>query len=274
MVYISKFVLFIKDCAKLQRLLIRILIFVLTCSFSFSSLSSYSAEEILGKDNFELLFSQKKIQSNEFKPTEAKLFLLPKTQLAKRIAELWTSSEDVPSLVGENVYLIEKDNIDLDEASVILRSVSKMQGMQYYSNGEKRWTTLYHDAYCVSGPTEKTKIPDNTTGSANGVIQYCLLNDNSLGKTNYKVSYFQTENEISMQLENTTSVTYGPIKAVKPKNLHINLVMTICDDFIVVYMNVKANFLSLGFLEKRMQRSLLARLDAIFNWFSEEISHV
>ena len=236
-------------------------------------MSSYSAEEILGSDNFATLLSQKKIQANEFKPTEVKLSLLPKTQLAQRIATLWASSSDVPSLVGENVYLIEKGSVSLDEASVILRSVSKMQGMQYYSNGEKKWTTLYHDAYCVSGPTEKTKIPDNTAGTADGVIQYCLLNDNSLGKTNYKVSYFQTESEIAMQLENTTAVTYGPIKAVKPENLHINLVMTICDDYVVIYMNVKANFLSLGFLEKRMQRSLLARLDAIFNWFSEEISH-
>ena len=257
----------------MQRFLTKLSALVLTFFFSHLPLTSYSAEEIVGKDNFATLLSQKKIQANEFKPTDVNLSLLPKTQLAKRIDELWASSEEIPSLVGENIYLIDKGNIDLDRTSVILRSVSKMQGMQYYSNGEKKWTTLYHDAYCVSGPSEKTKVPDNTTGSADGVVQYCLLNDNSLGKTNYKVSYFQTENEISMQLENTTAVTYGPIKAVKPENLHINLVMTICDDFIVVYMNVKANFLSLGFLEKRMQRSLLARLDAIFNWFSEEISH-
>ena len=257
----------------MQRVLVKFSTFALILFVSLSAVRSYSAEGILGRDNFATLLSQKKIQANEFKPTEVKLSLLPKTQLAQRIATLWASSSDVPSLVGENVYLIEKGNITLDEASVILRSVSKMQGMQYYSNGEKKWTTLYHDAYCVSGPTEKTKIPDNTAGTADGVIQYCLLNDNSLGKTNYKVSYFQTESEIAMQLENTTAVTYGPIKAVKPENLHINLVMTICDDYVVIYMNVKANFLSLGFLEKRMQRSLLARLDAIFNWFSEEISH-
>ena len=256
----------------MQSGFVKLFVLVLSCFFSLSQLSSYSAEEILGKDNFATLLAEKKIQVNEFKPTEAKLSLLPKTQLAQKIVTLWASSEEVPSLVGENVYLIEKGDITLDEASIILRSVSKMQGMQYYSNGEKKWTTLYHDAYCISGPTEETKVPDNITGTAEGVVQYCLLNDNSLGKTNYKVSYFQTENEISMQLENITAVTYGPIKAVKPENLHINLVMTICDDFVVIYMNVKANFLSLGFLEKRMQRSLLARLDAIFNWFSKEIS--
>ncbi len=196
---------------------------------------------------------------------------MPKTELSNKIADDWSLSEELPSLVGENIYLISKENIDLDKASTILRSVSKMEGMQYYSNGEKKWTTLYKDAYCISGPKEKDRIEDNIAGNANGLVQYCLLNDNSLGKTNYKVSYFQTENEISMRLENTTAVSYGPIKAVKPENLHINLVMTICDDYVVIYMNVKANFLSLGFLEKRMQRSLLARLDAIFNWFSEEI---
>lgn len=101
-------------------------------------MSAYSAEEILGKENFELLNQNGKIQSNEFKPKEAKFSLLPDTELSNKIAEELASNEgELPSLIGENIYLIPKENIDLNEASVILRSVSKMEGMQYYSNGEK-----------------------------------------------------------------------------------------------------------------------------------------
>lgn len=251
----------------------RILGFIFALNFFTIFLSAYSAEEILGAENFKLLKEQEKIQANEFKPKEAKFSLLPDTQLSNKIADDLLSEEgELPSLIGENVYLIPKENIDLNEVSVILRSVSKMEGMEYYSNGEKKWTTLYHDAYCIAGPQDRTKVADNTDGDANGLVQYCLLNDNSLGKTNYKVSYFQTENEISMKLVNTTPVYYKFIKAVKPENVHINLVMTVCDDYIVVYMNVKANFFSLGVLEKRMQKSLLNRLDAIYAWFFRQIS--
>ena len=257
----------------MKKFICRISGFFLILNFFTAFLSAYSAEEILGKENFELLNQNGKIQSNEFKPKEAKFSLLPDTELSNKIAEELASNEgELPSLIGENIYLIPKENIDLNEASVILRSVSKMEGMQYYSNGEKNWTTLYHDAYCIAGPQDRTRVDDKTEGSANGLVQYCLLNDNSLGKTNYEVSYFQTENEISMKLVNTTPVYYKFIKAVKPENVHINLVMTICDDYVVVYMNVKTNFFSLGVLEKRMQKSLLNRLDAIYTWFSKQIS--
>lgn len=240
--------------------------------FSACFSSAYTAREILGEKNFEILREQGKIQENRFKGTDASLFLLPRTPLAEKIGEAWNSSEKAPTLAGENLYLIPKDGIDIQKASVILRSVSKMEGMEYYSNGEKRFTVLYKDAYCIASPEDNTEVPDKTEGSADGLVQYCLLNDNSLGKTNYKVSYSQTENEVSMSLVNITPVSYGPIKAVKPGNLHINLVLTVCDDYAVVYMNIKANFLLLSVIEKRMQRSFLARLTAIYDWFSKEIS--
>ena len=183
----------------MKKFICRISGFFLILNFFTAFLSAYSAEEILGKENFELLNQNGKIQSNEFKPKEAKFSLLPDTELSNKIAEELASNEgEMPSLIGENIYLIPKENIDLNEASVILRSVSKMEGMQYYSNGEKNWTTLYHDAYCIAGPQDRTRVDDKTEGSANGLVQYCLLNDNSLGKTNYEVSYFQTENEISI----------------------------------------------------------------------------
>ena len=169
----------------MKKFICRISGFFLILNFFTAFLSAYSAEEILGKENFELLNQNGKIQSNEFKPKEAKFLLLPDTELSNKIAEELASNEgEMPSLIGENIYLIPKENIDLNEASVILRSVSKMEGMQYYSNGEKNWTTLYHDAYCIAGPQDRTRVDDKTEGSANGLVQYCLLNDNSLGKTN------------------------------------------------------------------------------------------
>lgn len=240
--------------------------------FSVCFSSAYTASEILGEKNFEILRTEGKIQSNRFKGTDKNLFLLPKTVLAEKIGEAWNDSQKVPVLAGENVYLLPKSGIDIQKASAILRSVSKMEGMEYYSNGEKRFTVLYKDAYCIAGPDDVTRVPDKTEGSADGLVQYCLLNDNSLGKTNYEVSYSQTENEVSMSLVNITPVSYGPIKAVKPGNLHINLVLTACDDYNVVYMNIKANFLLISVIEKRMQKSLLARLTAIYDWFSKEIS--
>lgn len=236
-----------------------------------SAVSAYSAQDIVGSAHFETLKKEGKIQDNKFKGANTAYTLMPSTELSRKIVSSGKNDIAEPSLVGENLYLIPRDKISINRASEILRSISKMQGMKYYSHGKGKWMELYRDAYCISGPESTTKVADRTSGSANGQVQYCLLNDNSLGKTNYKVVYSQTENEIAMSLVNTTPVSFGPIKAVKPDNLQINLVLTLCDDYAVVYMTVKSKFLSVGVLETRMQNSLTARLTAIYDWFLMEL---
>ena len=98
----------------MKKFICRISGFFLILNFFTAFLSAYSAEEILGKENFELLNQNGKIQSNEFKPKEAKFSLLPDTELSNKIAEELASNEgEMPSLIGENIYLIPKENIDV-----------------------------------------------------------------------------------------------------------------------------------------------------------------
>jgi hypothetical protein len=235
--------------------------------------SAYTAEEIIGKENLAELLANGSIQLNRFKEKKSPLSIVPETELCRKLAAEWDESEKSPTLSGENLYVLPREKIGVEKASVVVREVSKMQGIEYYSNSEKRNTVLYREAYCVDESDLKTKIPDNTAGSADGVIQYGILDDNSLGKTTYKVSYSQTENEVSMNLVNVTPVYYGVLRAVKSGNLHINLVMTICDDYVIVYMNLKADFLAVDLIEKRMKKSLLARIDAISDWFADGITN-
>ena len=47
--------------------------------------------------------------------------------------------------------------------------------------------TLYKEAYTIKGPKDRTKVADDTAGSADGKVLYCMQNDNSFGKTNYRM---------------------------------------------------------------------------------------
>lgn len=243
-----------------------------------SKVYAYDAQTILGEENFNILLEKGKIQSNKFKSDSDKFNLIPSTLLENQIKNIELAGGS-PTLVGENLYLVQKKDLNQDiqkvtieNASVIVRSISKMEGMQYYSNGDKKWETLYHDAYCIESARKRVKVADKTEGSADGIVQYCYLNDNSLGKTNYRVSYFQNDNELVMDFENETGIFMGPIKGVHEKNAHINLEVIDCGEYFVVYMAVKARFPSLGFLEDRLQKSLLNRLEAIYTWFVSEFN--
>ena len=248
-------------------------VFMTSASFA----SAYSASELVSSDVYETLRKEGSVSSKKFKEGTTELTLLPDGEFSSFISSMWTSKKN-PVLIKENLYLIAKselnktqpESVTISKASQIIRSISKMQGMKYYSHSEKKYETLYKDAYCVSGPKSKTKVIDKTSGSADGQVLYCLLNDNSLGKTIYELKYHQSENEVCVSFENTTDVSIGPITAVDDGNLHIGLVIYDCGDDFLVYTVVEAKFPSMSFLENKMNESLSARMEAIYEWFIKQ----
>lgn len=239
--------------------------------------SAYSVSDLVNAKVLEELKKDGSVSSKKFKEDNTDLSLLPDSDFSSHINSMWNSKKN-PVLVKENLYLISKselnktqpESVTIEKASKIIRSISKMQGMKYYSNSDKKYETLYKDAYCVSGPKSKSKVIDKTSGSADGKVLYCLLNDNSLGKTIYELKYHQSEEEVSVTFENTTDVSIGPITAVDEGNLHIGLVIYDCGQDFLVYTVVESRFPSFSFLENKMNNSLSARMEAIYEWFIKQ----
>lgn len=249
----------------MTKLFIKIVLF-LAGTFAFS----FSAEEIAGKENYEKLKKDGKIQVNRFNDESKHLELVSDTEVSRKVFGEWENL-DLTALTGENLYLLPKNGTSIEDVSVILRSVSRLQGTEYYSNRRKRTEVLYENAYCIKSESDRTKVDDFTEGNADGQVQYCLLDDHSLGKTNYRISYTQTENEVAASFTNVSSVSYGPVRAVAKGNLVIGVVFIDCGDEYLVYMAMKADFFSLGFLEEKIKKSLLSRLDAIYGCFMKQV---
>ena len=189
----------------------------------------YNAREIVGEKNYEILQKEGKIQLNRFNDEDNDLELLPDTEISRKLFEGW-KNHNLTSMAGENLYLVPKNGSSIKDVSVILRSVSRLEGTTYYSNRKKRTEVLYKNAYCIKNADDRTRIPDFTQGNADGQVQYCVLDDNSLGKTNYRISYMQSENEVAAEFTNVTPVSYGPIKAVSEEKLLIGAVFIDCGD--------------------------------------------
>lgn len=234
--------------------------------------SAYDAASLVDSATYAKLKKEGQIQISYYKKSNVKLTLTPNTPLAKAATKNWTNSE-APVFIVENLYLMPKKKLGsgdpskttINYASKVIRSVSKMQGMKYYSDGKLE--TLYKEAYCIKGPKDRTKVADDTAGSADGKVLYCMQNDNSFGKTNYQLEYHQTATEVSSCFTNTTPLYVGPIKGINNGNLKINLVIIDCGEDMMVYMLVQAKFPALAILENSMNSSFTSRLDAIYKWF-------
>lgn len=255
---------------KMKRLLICTFLFCITLP-----LFAISVDEVLDKDTAAELRKNGKIEVLHYMENNFQLKKSPETELNVLARKNWPNQKDKPVYIAEELYLLNKKDLgkgdfsttNIPYISKLVRSVSKMEGMKYYSHTNKKVMTLYKECYRIESATGKTKLPDDLEGSADGKVYYCMQNDESFGKTNYRLEYKQTENEVSASFTNVSPLWVGIIKGIDTENMNISLVVTDCGEELLVYMLVQSRFPALAILEKTMNDSFGSRLDAIYKWF-------
>ncbi|MBQ0052655.1 MAG: hypothetical protein KBT11_11435 [Treponema sp.] len=239
----------------------------------FVSCFSLFAESAISSELLENVKASGELQNVFLTDQEVKLTLVPNTELSKSALNHWNNEEE-PRLTTEKLFYLEKSSlgneVTIKDVSRIIRSISTMKGSEYYSNRHKKWETLYHEAYLVKSKSDKTRIPDDVEGSADGKTLYCMQDDNSFGKCYYQLDYRQTENEVSVCFNNFEPLKFGPITAAKKDNVKINLVVVDQEDHYLVYLIVQAYYPRIAFLEEKMIDSFNARVDSIYKWFVRE----
>lgn len=162
-----------------------------------------------------------------------------------------------------------KTEITIDDISKVCRSISKMQGMTYYSTTRKKEVVLYEEAYMTDGP-EGGQIPDEISGNGNGQVSYCMQNDNSFGECRYKLSYFEESNQMLATFENTSIIGLGPFKAIYPGLLKINILVVDCGDDILLYICCDLDSVKFPGIKAQITDSMTSRMDAVYHWFIKQ----
>lgn len=244
---------------------------------------------VLGIQNFYAespLLKEAKEKGRIFRKLEGKelnLQLMPDSSYSKEFKEhaFADYSENV-AFAAEVLYYVEKKELvenssNQDKAKVdtsiktvskIMRSISKMKGMKYYSNSRKRWDTLYLESYRIENPESKEPIEDMLEGSANNLTLYAFQEEHTFGDGFYQLDYKEDLDEVLMNMKNVSSLSYGFIKAVKPEKCRISVCVKDDGDGYYVYIGMCADTIKLSIIEKKMSKSFQARLDAIFKWLT------
>lgn len=208
-----------------------------------------------------------------------KLYLLPNSVFNdKLLASCLERNPKQYPFYSENLYCLnkkdilqasgsKKDTIDISDVSVLFRAVTKMVGIKYYSNTRRREEILYKEVFMVEDPETRKPIPDPITGSSNGNTYYCIQRDASFGRCLYKLNYFENENTFFGIFNNIDRMGLGPINAVASGDMIINALIIDCGDNFVLYFQTDCNCLRFPGVKGILEKSLVARLDALKGWF-------
>lgn len=205
--------------------------------------------------------------------------LMPKSSYSETINQsaVEKANKNYP-FTYESIYclskkdLLKKSNsnattIGIDDVARIVRSVSKMEGMTYYSTTKKKECVLYEKCYMVDGENSNHKIDDVNTGNADGQISYCMQDDNSFGVNHYKLFYFQNEDQLLCQFKITDVMGLGPFKAIYPGKMVINILLEDCGDDLLLYLTTDIDSVKFPGIKGQITDSMTSRMDAIYKWF-------
>lgn len=196
-------------------------------------------------------------------PRLAPLFAVPQT-----FAENWNKGN--PTFLIEALYVHKKtqgNTKDIEKISRIFRSVSKLEGLQYYSSSRKKMRTLYEASYVIDDPKTQGRIADPVDNPAADFSVYVLQKDLTFDKNIYRYRFCSDADSAGFMSTNIDVLKYSIFKAMKPENLEVSIAVTDLGEYLLVHMLTRADFTAPSIFRERVQNSFRTRGEAIYNWF-------
>lgn len=232
-------------------------------------------ETILPRQVVEPLISTGLVQNGAYRENGKKLTLVPENALAKEAVSFWTGND--PSFFTESLYLYKKPakreksaGSDAAFISIILRSLSRLEGIQYYSTSRKKMRILYEKSYVVDGEKTRNRISDPVKGSADNVTLYVIQKDLTFGEYLYRYDYRQTSDTVAFYSRNIDTMSLSFLKLLQPEKLRVSLVVQDLGDYLLVYGLTRADFPKIPGIEDKINASFSTRAQAVYNWFIKE----
>ncbi len=207
----------------------------------------------------------------------AQMELLPDTVYSAEIRA--SLIELAPSIGVEALYLLPlPDSLTQRPDFVlrtynVLRSISTMEGIEYYSASRERMRVFYVESYVIDDPESRRAIRDPLVSEIPPRDRiYAYQEDSSFGRNSYELDYSHRRNQIGLSMVNLTRMSYGILPLVRPGNLEIHLAVIPTQDGLLFYGNCGVRVIGLFGMQDRVQASFQNRIDAIYRWFSARIS--
>lgn len=215
------------------------------------------------------------IQHSAYREKGAEIALAPQTPLVSEALSSWEGDE--PPFFCETLYLYNKDadrknpsGFETARIGVILRSLSRLEGIEYFSTSRQKMRTLYSSSYAVASPENRKKIDDPVTGGADGKTIFALQKDLTFGEYLYRYDYRETADSVAFYSRNIDSLKYSLLKLINPERMRISLVVQDLGDYMLIYSLTRVDFFAVPGIEGKINASFTTRAEAVYKWFIDE----
>ncbi len=218
-------------------------LFIVFCLFSLTAVFAEEAgikerlSKIIGAEAAGELVSKGSLLTYKYKSADMSPALVPDLPLMRKIGASEAVRGKKSAFLIENLYLYKKETDKKVDSSKILRSVSKLEGLQYYSYSRKAMRILYKKSYAVKETVKGVfeKIADPIEGPADGLTVLAQQEDLTFGSYRYGYEYFQDRNDTGLICVNTETLKYSFFNVISPYNLRITLAVHDADGYVLVY---------------------------------------
>ena len=203
--------------------------------------------------------------------------LAPNLSLATEATSFWEGDE--PPFLSETLYLFKKGETssgisEIQDISRILRSVSRLEGIEYYSTSRKKMRTLYEKSWAVDGVKTRARIQDPVEGSADGKTVFALQKDLTFGEYVYRYEYRETKDTVAFYSRNEETLSYAIFDLVDAGSLRTSLVVHDMGDYLLTYNLTRVRFAAIPGIESKVRSSFTTRAQAVYDWFIREYKAV
>ena len=155
----------------------------------------------------------------------------------------------------------------------ILRSISTMEGILYFSASRGEMRTFYSRSYAIDDPEQRQRIADPLITSIPSFERiHILQEDLSFGENIYSVDYRHRNGSFAAEMVNLTTMNYAIFPIVQPRGVEVVLTIIPSKEGILFYGTSTVEVVTLLGLEERARNSFTNRIRALYNWFREQLA--
>ncbi len=150
----------------------------------------------------------------------------------------------------------------------ILRSISTLKGVEYYSVLDGKMRVLFSNSYAVDNATDKKRIADPLVTSLPPESSITIMQDDTRFGTNYyRVRYLAAADAISMTMTNITTLSLLFIPVISPQDMQLHLVVLPYQGSRLFYGSVVVRVGTMLGLQGIVRDSFHNRINALYGWF-------
>ncbi len=163
-----------------------------------------------------------------------------------------------------------------DEAHLIatlLRAVSSMEGIEYYSERRGRYRTLFERSTRIDDPDSRNAIADSRPDRVpDRETIHVLQEDGTFGENVYRFDYERAGDGMMLVMTNETRLSWGILPAVGANNLRLIFAAIPTDEGMLFYGLAGVEIPTILGMGDRVGVSFENRVNALSDWFEDELA--